>query len=155
MPRLPIPTSQKRSWDEVLLPKLQEMVDYPVQDCILKRLAYHHVYLRDEPLLIDSDTGISWSFIQKGRVQTHRRIGKPSFCIRANIGQNGRRYALHIATTSYAKTMTPHQLKLLQTIPEGYQFPCKSSIAYRIIPNAVPCLLTKAIGEAIAPLVLV
>jgi DNA-cytosine methyltransferase len=150
MPCLPAPTSQKRSWDMVLLPKLEEMVDYQVQDCILKRLAYHNVYLSDEPLLIDSDTGISWNLIQKGRVQSYRKMGEPAFCIKASIGRNGRRYALHIATTSYSKTMTPHQLKLLQTIPEDYQFPCKPKIAYRIIGNAVPCLLTKAIGEAIA-----
>jgi len=152
MPRLPqtLKKEQKRSWDMVLLPKLQEMVDRPVQDCILKRLAYHHVYLGDKPILIDSDTGLSWNFIHGGRVQPHCRMGEPSFCIKASIGRNCRRYALHIATTSYAKTMTPHQLKLLQTIPEDYQFPCKPHIAYRIIGNAVPCLLTKAIGEAIA-----
>jgi len=152
MPRLPqtVKKEQKRSWDMVLLDKLDSMIDRPVQDCILKRLAYHDIYLGNEPILIDSDTGLSWNFIQNGRVQTHRRMGEPAFCIKACIGRNNRKYAMHIATTSYAKTMTPHQLKLLQTIPEDYQFPCKSNIAYRIIGNAVPCLLTKAIGEAIA-----
>lgn len=52
--------------------------------------------------------------------------------------------------TLHVKRLTPRAIARLQTLPDWYTLPAKTSLAIKIIGNALPCELYRRIAESVA-----
>jgi DNA (cytosine-5)-methyltransferase 1 len=75
---------------------------------------------------------------------------EPSFTIRA-FGEGRNTHWADVVNLEdlTAKQITPEISAILQSFPESYLLPESKSLAQRIIGNAVPPLLAKALGTAL------
>lgn len=76
------------------------------------------------------------------------RRNEPSTTIIAHLYKDGNRF-IHY-DSKQARTITPREAARLQSFPDDYEFVGSQTSTYQMIGNAVPPLLAKKLGIAVA-----